>query len=378
MTDATQGKTEREATLGNGDAARLPDLQAAEGAADLSSVAGRHAAASARAGDPRQRHSLEAGRCVLRPWPEGRDLHRPRRRRTATASCSSATARPARVCLRASTTSRRVSAPAAARTGSSSRTRSRSPAAASTAWKKYSCPASISGGAEPESRRQSARGRAREGSEPRPARQPARFRDRDARHRGRDQSRPRPGRWTAACRRSSLTVLLEAGRESEINAVQAHDRRVSTAAAARIAFRCESSRARSAMSIPGRRNSLSIRASSARTWKNKFARRSAWAAMKRRSGDGLFALREPPFRRARIRDAHRRLRAKRRRRALVQGHRARRCSRPATIRRRWLCRPSRKPLNAVVTCGDAEVLQVYPAHLKLTAAAPPPTDPCEP
>jgi hypothetical protein len=40
--------------------------------------------------------------------------------------------------------------------------------------------------------------------------------------------------------------------------------------------------------------------------------------------------------------------------------------------------PEPKPLNAVVTCGDAEVLQVYPAHLKLTAAAPPPTDPCEP
>ncbi len=37
-----------------------------------------------------------------------------------------------------------------------------------------------------------------------------------------------------------------------------------------------------------------------------------------------------------------------------------------------------KPLNATVPCGDTELLQVYPAHLKLTAAAPPPTDPCEP
>jgi hypothetical protein len=40
--------------------------------------------------------------------------------------------------------------------------------------------------------------------------------------------------------------------------------------------------------------------------------------------------------------------------------------------------PEPKPLKAVVTCGDTEVLQVYPAHLKLTAATPPPTDPCEP
>jgi hypothetical protein len=40
--------------------------------------------------------------------------------------------------------------------------------------------------------------------------------------------------------------------------------------------------------------------------------------------------------------------------------------------------PEPKPLNAVVSCGDAEVLQVDPAHLQLTAAAPPPTDPCEP
>jgi hypothetical protein len=37
-----------------------------------------------------------------------------------------------------------------------------------------------------------------------------------------------------------------------------------------------------------------------------------------------------------------------------------------------------KSLDATVPCGDTEVLHVYPAHLKLTAVAPPPTDPCEP
>lgn len=36
-----------------------------------------------------------------------------------------------------------------------------------------------------------------------------------------------------------------------------------------------------------------------------------------------------------------------------------------------------KPFNPTVPCNDTEVLQVYPAHLQLIAAAPPPTDPCE-
>ena len=37
-----------------------------------------------------------------------------------------------------------------------------------------------------------------------------------------------------------------------------------------------------------------------------------------------------------------------------------------------------KPLNAIVPCGEHEVLQLFPAHLTLTAAAPPAQDPCEP
>jgi hypothetical protein len=37
-----------------------------------------------------------------------------------------------------------------------------------------------------------------------------------------------------------------------------------------------------------------------------------------------------------------------------------------------------KPLTATVPCGNTEVLQLDPAHLRLIAAPPPPTDPCEP
>jgi len=36
-----------------------------------------------------------------------------------------------------------------------------------------------------------------------------------------------------------------------------------------------------------------------------------------------------------------------------------------------------KPLTATVPCGNAEVLKLDPAHLRLIAAPPPPTDPCE-
>jgi hypothetical protein len=39
--------------------------------------------------------------------------------------------------------------------------------------------------------------------------------------------------------------------------------------------------------------------------------------------------------------------------------------------------PDPKALNAIVPCGETEILQVYPAHLRLVAAAPPPTDPCD-
>ena len=39
--------------------------------------------------------------------------------------------------------------------------------------------------------------------------------------------------------------------------------------------------------------------------------------------------------------------------------------------------PEPKPLTATVPCGDSEVLQLDSAHLRLIAAAPPPTDPCE-
>jgi hypothetical protein len=39
--------------------------------------------------------------------------------------------------------------------------------------------------------------------------------------------------------------------------------------------------------------------------------------------------------------------------------------------------PEPKPLNATVPCAETEILQVYPAHLRLVAAAPPPTDPCD-
>ena len=37
-----------------------------------------------------------------------------------------------------------------------------------------------------------------------------------------------------------------------------------------------------------------------------------------------------------------------------------------------------KPLYPIAPCGDHEVLQVFLAHLTLTAAAPPTQDPCEP
>ena len=40
--------------------------------------------------------------------------------------------------------------------------------------------------------------------------------------------------------------------------------------------------------------------------------------------------------------------------------------------------PEPKPLAATVPCGETEVLQLYPAHLRLIATAPPATDPCEP
>jgi predicted phage baseplate assembly protein len=36
-----------------------------------------------------------------------------------------------------------------------------------------------------------------------------------------------------------------------------------------------------------------------------------------------------------------------------------------------------KPFNATIPCGSTEVLQLHSAHLKLIAAPPPPTDPCE-
>ena len=169
LVDATQGKTEREAVLGNGDArAVLPDLHAAEGAA--------HLPARAPARRRRRRPSCEI--CVDgRLWtrvdslfgrgPTRGGLHRARGRRRQQLSCSSATARPARGCPPASATSSRATAPAAARTGRSRPAPSRS-------------------------RRQAAR-RLRQG-----VRCPAGHRRRRAGDRRRTRARPRPARCRAS------------------------------------------------------------------------------------------------------------------------------------------------------------------------------------
>ena len=89
------------------------------------------------------------------------------------------------------------------------------------------------------------------------------------------------------------------------------------------------------------------------------ARRSASSATRPRAHGPLRPARAPP-RRRRIREPHRGTAAERARRAVVQGVRRSVCSRPAPIRTTLMLPPSPRPLTGTLPCSPRELLQLVP------------------